>query len=1000
MGTPIFEFFLNVFSEFTFDPELVRFFEFVQEQLRHSEKSGYPGAVGPKACLLLCTSYGLRNAISPPEFKGLAKGLQSTHQSLDGLISEALEPVSTQNAAVMTREMVGVISAAREIAKQNRGTGNLTIAARDLIQALADYLQNSASNAERAFFDNLAINPSQALQGLHPAKSGPSTGLQAESTETRVSDQATTLTEEIGRLDANSRKKREAWDVQFATLRRGSGLMWSTTLDRVLDLLWEEHTLAFTKSVREPDQRGNVQLLLTPRGFFLAALLYGCRHVNELRGGAEDHRGQTLFRVYLATELKEDRIHELLKDEFFRPPSSTGATSQNQSVVSPELESVINRADAIRKSFGGDPYIGTRHLLLAFLEPPPNSKTGDLVIRDGDGLHLPGLVTAFRNSVIGKPWVQKYDTSADWPGEFERLEKTLPEEPSQKDSQLASNIESKAAESAIRIGGRTSFSRTAAGNEIVLGVNEYANVLAKLLKSSDDKDLCLAIFGPWGRGKTFLMERMIDRIQEAHEDANYEVVKFSAWKYPSRPEVWIHLYETFFCTLARIGWFRSLAFTVLAGICRHGVAKLWIAWFALMLTAMPKTWLLKGTIEYLGKFELAVAAAIVFFVVVFLLEFWTTTSHLRRLYLSGTRHFERLGLQGTVGGDLKALLKGWVQVDFESKKVRRGLRFFWAAAFSLIALIFWRSHGAPAVAISFSVIVVAVATVIGLAFRFSGLSPSRILLVVDDLDRCQFDHLLAVVESIKLLLEDADVSKRVQVIMLTEEDVLKHAIWEKYKSLTETNAQKAIGTTYDGNRIVRENLEKLFTAHLRLGPLKPSDVADIIFNFAGKSESSEQSKPPASATMIKSPLETEADATAVQETENKEEHAITQLRKPDRSTPRQTADITQKQPVRTPAPTHELDLDLTISLHEKQVIFAAINFTYGDKQSELGPRALRAIMFRYQLARLLLDELGEKRWSPALLARMIVQRHLDGSIDLAEGQDDVDVLKRVAEQIA
>ena len=47
----------------------------------------------------------------------------------------------------------------------------------------------------------------------------------------------------------------------------------------------------------------------------------------------------------------------------------------------------------------------------------------------------------------------------------------------------------------------------------------------------------------------------------------------------------------------------------------------------------------------------------------------------------------------------------------------------------------------------------------------------------------------------------------------------------------------------------------------------------------------------------------------------------------------------------------------------------------GDKQGEIGPRALRSILFRYQLARLILEELGVKDWNPALLARMIVDGH-------------------------
>lgn len=534
---------------------------------------------------------------------------------------------------------------------------------------------------------------------------------------------------------------------------------------------------------------------------------------------------------------------------------------------------------------------------------------------------------------------------------------TLPSDTSQG-SPHSESIKGMAAIAGPRIGRRTMFTRTAAGDEIVLGVKGYANVLAKLFRGADERDLCLAIFGPWGRGKTFLMEQTVNKLKEpsAYGKRDYEVVEFKAWKYPSRPEVWVYLYETFFCNLAKGGWFRSLAFTILAGIQRHGVAKLWIAWAALMLTAMPKNWLLKGTIEYLGRFELAVAIAIVFFVVVFVLEFWTTTSHLRRHYLSGTRHFEKLGLQATIGHDLKALLRGWVQVDVRSKRIRVGLRSLWAAAIALVGFIFWRSHEALSVAFSFSLVVVGIPSLVSLAFMLSGPSPSRILLVVDDLDRCQFDHLLSVMESIKLLLEDPDISKRVQVVMLVEEDVLKHAIWNKYKSLTDADAQKALGTAYDGRRVVRENLDKLFTAHLRLTPLTLSEISEVIMAFSG-SEKPQQLPSPTHAPSAPQPS------------------SVVQMG-------------------------HELDSGATISEDEKLVILSALQSTYGDKHSELGPRAIRAFMFRYQLARLILEELDAQNWSPALLAKMIAARQFAGAIELIRNQDETDVMITVAEQVA
>jgi hypothetical protein len=111
-------------------------------------------------------------------------------------------------------------------------------------------------------------------------------------------------------------------------------------------------------------------------------------------------------------------------------------------------------------------------------------------------------------------------------------------------------------------------------------------------------------------------------------------------------------------------------------------------------------------------------------------------------------------------------------------------------------------------------------------------------------------------------------------------------------------------------------------------------------------------------------------------------------------------------PTPSPAPAsesealHEKDSMAAISSEEKQLMLWAVRDTYGDKHSELGPRTLRALLFRYQLARLLLEELDHRHWSPALLAKMITTKMFTGRIEFEPSSDVEKIMKAVAQQVA
>lgn len=116
----------------------------------------------------------------------------------------------------------------------------------------------------------------------------------------------------------------------------------------------------------------------------------------------------------------------------------------------------------------------------------------------------------------------------------------------------------------------------------------------------------------------------------------------------------------------------------------------------------------------------------------------------------------------------------------------------------------------------------------------TGERPNRVLLIVDDLDRCPPDEMLTVVENLKLLVDDRSIDDRFQVMMLVDERVLAHAITKRYRDFISERAAEMVGLTETGatylasHEIVVEQNEKLFACHLRFPALDDDDVAALV----------------------------------------------------------------------------------------------------------------------------------------------------------------------------
>lgn len=757
----------------------------------------------------------------------------------------------------------------------------------------------------------------------------------------------------------------EKWISEYAAFVDSH--KWSPTLQRILAQLQDRCVRLLSDTNQIP--------IVSQRGLFLAILVDGLIQVDGGGIDVENQRGQAA--VFLGTQcgIGKSTLEGMLVSTLLQE----GQEERSRvSVIASELAAFIEEVDRSRIEFGDDKFIGTRHFVLVALRP--RKFTGDRIHLDHDQLSIQRLVEAFAQYVEVCPWIEDYEERKKWQDEIAIMRERLPvaEERSAK-GQIPSSF---------AVGSELHLLKVAEGGAFCLRVNDYAQVLANLFRAAEG-EFCFALYGHWGRGKTFLFERVGDALPPG-----YRTVFFSAWKYPTAPEVWIHLYET----LARAAWdsesdatekspmggnreeldgIRKKAMSSLA-ILRTGIAKggwkpLILAWMTIAFATVPKTALVGLGLDIAEWFQSLVGLS----GIVFLISFWrqvrSTKERLAKDYLTGTRHTEKLGLQATIGDDLRWLLEGWIKPDaFGPKVIAVACLLF----FTWCGLCVWRCWDHPIAA----VLLIGVASVWAASFPLrceaAGEPPERVLLVVDDLDRCRPAHLLSVMESIKLLLEDRRISGRVQVAMLVEEDILKHAIYENYKHLADKSGDLKTGFTPD--RIIRENCEKLFSAHLRLPPLDAEDLHELIDKFVPDVKDEEDPASPGDAPE-EEPIEPR--------------HSNTEPSDPraSGSVPAQTAIAASSQTALSAAGTppssgpdeaplgKSADDDVPVSRDgivltspEVKAIKAAIVKQQLDFRRDLGPRAVRAFLFRYQLARLLLAQL-HIRWKPAELANRLAQ---------------------------
>jgi hypothetical protein len=320
----------------------------------------------------------------------------------------------------------------------------------------------------------------------------------------------------------------------------------------------------------------------------------------------------------------------------------------------------------------------------------------------------------------------------------------------------------------------------------VLGANEIAAELAEIIQIiPGEQGSMIGVFGMWGRGKTFLMELLW---KELSKNKGFIRVDFHAWKYQDTPATWAYIYESFaeryfegsikrnwvsqwwfqFMRIAKLNWGRqkALPFLKVLGLATVAISLAVIADSSILLKLglTDKLWLLKYSALLTGLGYLVGAVA--------KKEFSSKAKDVFLKYSTKHSFKDHLGLQAEIQKETLTLLKTWIP----DKK----------------------------------------------------LAERKIVLLVEDIDRCAEQKVIQLIDSLRVLLEDVEIAKRVVILAAVDERILKLAIKNKYHALLSLEKLEAEEFKIRLDQITDEYMDKLFISGIKLGDLSTLDRDDFI----------------------------------------------------------------------------------------------------------------------------------------------------------------------------
>lgn len=313
--------------------------------------------------------------------------------------------------------------------------------------------------------------------------------------------------------------------------------------------------------------------------------------------------------------------------------------------------------------------------------------------------------------------------------------------------------------------------------EPCFGVIKLAECFVKQLDSTADNqvdNVCMVgIFAPWGRGKSYFFNKIKEVISNRNKLNNSANINYDVVEF----NAWKYqetpaVWAYLFETIYK---HKNRCFRFRYTICRNLSSIVRdILFFFLPLIVLGLSG--KDLNWILGALGFGVGGLIINF----LLKNYSSAISLIRRYSKGISFFNEMGIQAEIEKELTLLLQFWIK---EKKKKEK----------------------------------------------------KKIILYVDDIDRCPETKMVSIIDSLRTVLENEEIRKRLIIICSVDVHKLKWGIEYKYKDLFNENKE-------DLGKIAIEQLDKIFLTGISLSPLDIEQQIEFLAKLADIDSSSVKEK--------------------------------------------------------------------------------------------------------------------------------------------------------------
>ena len=321
----------------------------------------------------------------------------------------------------------------------------------------------------------------------------------------------------------------------------------------------------------------------------------------------------------------------------------------------------------------------------------------------------------------------------------------------------------------------------------------YIKQLDKIAEHTNDNFCMLGIFGPWGRGKTYFFRQIKDLLKKRtreDETIKYKIIEFNAWKYQDTPAIWAYLYETIYKEGLNC-----------VSRCIFYIKQFW-------LKQWPR-----------------IISVIAIYVIVWV-GYWYISEHLdisERIKLIMQDLRMPLAWLTALSGVFYSIIKNPISIDetIEKHFKRKSYRGMLGIQNDLeqdLELLIKSVANKP--------------------------EGEQIILFVDDIDRCETTKILNVVNSLRLILENSEIQKRMIVICSVDPN-----------KFVDAYCSNKFGDGYNYTEEQREeakkHLDKLFIFGIGLPSLDQTQQIEYLKKLYNPHEEESITQPPFSTNREK-----------------------------------------------------------------------------------------------------------------------------------------------------